>query len=208
MRSESGTNKRVLHRNFLLPCTYLPVEEADIRPKPKDNSRQQKRNPSSQNNKHVTQTTVPVSQDDEDDDIPSFTPNQLQVQHPETTVEHPRTEEQGTQEPVATSDTADYPQDVAPEPPVSDLHTEPEQPQFPTSQPVVGTRQPRIRRPSVRMTYDVPGQPKFYPGVTTNMVSAAPNPPPLWLSTPPQFPPFWYFPQYGFPVVPQYPVCW
>ena len=92
----------------------------------------------------MTQTTVPVSQDDEDDDIPSFTPNQLQVQHPETTVEHPRTEEQGTQEPVATSDTADYPQDVAPKPPVGDLHTEPEQPQFPTSQPVVGTRQPRI----------------------------------------------------------------
>ena len=208
VRSESGTKKRVLHRNLLLPCTYLPVEEADIRPKPKNNSRQRKRNPSSQNNKHVTQTTVPVSQDDEDDDIPSFTPNQLQVQHPETTVEHPRTEEQGTQEPVATSDTADYPQDVAPEPSVGDLHTEPEQPQFPTSQPVVETRQPRIRRPPVRMTYDVPGQPTFYPGVTTNMVSAAPNPPPLWLSTPPQLPPFWYFPQYGFPVVPQYPVCW
>ena len=63
------------------------------------------------------------------------------------------------------------------------------------------------------MTYDVPAtyiQPTFYPGVTTNMnmVSAAANLPPLWLSTPPQYPPLWYFPQYGFPVMPPYPVCW
>ena len=39
------------------------------------------------------------------------------------------------------------------------------QSQSPTPQ-LVETRQPRIRRPLVRMTYDVPGQPSFYPGVT------------------------------------------
>ena len=113
--------------------------------------------------------------------------------------------EQDTQDSVATSGTADNSEDVEPEQPLDDLQneftpntcTEPEQSQSPTSQPIVENRQPRIRRPPVRMTYDVPGQPKFYPGVTTNMnmVTAAASLPPLWLSTPPQYPPLWYFPQ-------------
>ena len=66
VQSESGTKKRVLHRNLHLPCTYLPMEEADVRPKTKDNSRQRQRKPQSQNNKSLTQTSCPASQDDED----------------------------------------------------------------------------------------------------------------------------------------------
>lgn len=38
--SKSGTTKRVLHCNLLLPCIYFPVEKADVRPRDKDNARQ------------------------------------------------------------------------------------------------------------------------------------------------------------------------
>ena len=116
----------------------------------------------------MTQTSCPASQDDEDEDVPSFTPNQLQAQQPKNTVEHPKSE-QDTQDSVATSGTADNSEDVEPEPPLDDLQneftpntcTKPEQPQSLTSQPIVENRQPRIRIPSFRMTYDVPGQPSF-----------------------------------------------
>lgn len=74
-----------------------------------------------QNNKHLIQTPRPANQDDKDEDIPSFPPNQLQAQHPKNTVEHPRTEGKDTQDSVAISGTADNSEDVKPEPPVDDL---------------------------------------------------------------------------------------
>ncbi|PFX13428.1 hypothetical protein AWC38_SpisGene22484 [Stylophora pistillata] len=196
VRLEAGTKKGVLHRNLLLPFTYLPVEEADVRPKTKLHSRQRQRRPPLQNNKPLIQTSRSAGQDDEDDDIPSFPPNQLQAQYPNNTVKHPRTEEQDIQESVAISGTADTSEDVKPDPPVDDLQNdftpstrmEPEQSPSSTTQPIVENRQPRIRRPPIRMTYDVPGHPTFYPGVTTNMnmVSNTANLPPPWLSTSPQ----------------------
>ena len=215
VRSESGTKKRVLHRNLLLPCTYLPVEKADVSPRGKDTARQRHRKPSSQLSRQSNRTTCTASQADNDEDIPSFTPDQLQVEHPSNTVEHPETEELSTQDSVATDGTVDDLLEVEPELPGNDLqnehtpHVEPEQSQSPASQPFE-TRQPRIRRPPVRMTYDVPGQPSFYPGVTTNMhvVSAAPNLSPMWLGMPPHHQPLWYCPQYGFSAMPWYPVSW
>ena len=98
VRLEAGTTKRMLHRNLLLPCTYLPVEEDDVRPMTKLHSRQRQRRPPLQNNKPLIQTPRSAGQDDEDDDIPSFPPNQLQAKYPNNTVEHPRTEEQDIQE--------------------------------------------------------------------------------------------------------------
>ena len=173
VRLESETMKRVLHCNLLLPCTYLPVEKADVRPKDKDSARQPNLTLSSQLSKQLNRTCT-VRQADDDEDIPSFTPDQLQVEHPSNTVEHPEAQELTTQDSVATDGTAGHLLEVEPELPDNDLqneytpHVEPEQSQSPTSQPVE-TRQPRIRRPPVRMTYDVPGQPSFYPGATTNM---------------------------------------
>ena len=82
VRSESGTKKRVLHRNLLLPFTYLPVEKADVKPRDKDSARQRNRKPSSQLSKQWNRTTCTVSQAHDDEDIPSFTPDQLQVEHP------------------------------------------------------------------------------------------------------------------------------
>ena len=215
VRSESGCKKKVLHRNLLLPCTYLPVDQADVRPRDRDNARQRKRNPSTLNKNHLKQPICTTSQDDEDKDIPSFTPNQLLVQHPNNTIEQPETEEFSMQDTMTTDGTINHSQEVEVEHSDNDLQNEhvpnaaPEQSHSFTSQPVIETRQPRIRKPPVRMTYDAPGQPTYYPGVTTNMhmVSAAPNPSPMWrgMQSPYQ-PPLWYCPQYGFPVMPLYPV--
>ena len=63
---------------------------------------------------------------------------------------------------MATDGTSDHLLEVESELPGNDLQNgytprvEPVQSQSPTPQ-LVGTRQPRIRRPPVRMTYDVPG---------------------------------------------------
>jgi len=87
-------------------------------------------------------TNCPVSKANDDEDIPSFTPDQLQVKHPSNTVEHPGTEELGTQDSVATDGTADHLLEVELELPVNDLRNEytprvePERSQSPTSQPV------------------------------------------------------------------------
>ena len=53
VRSESGTKKRVLYRNLLLPCTYLLVKKADVRPKDKDSARQRHLTLSSQLSKQL-----------------------------------------------------------------------------------------------------------------------------------------------------------
>ena len=152
----------------------------------KDNGRQRNRNPSSQNCKQLIWIACITSQADKDEDISSFTPAQLQVQHSSNTVEHPGTGELTIQDSVTTNGTADHLQEVEPELPVTELQNEykppaePEQSQSPTSQSTE-TWQPQNRRPAVRIVYDVPGQPSFYPGVTTkmHMVSAAPNLPPM-----------------------------
>ena len=124
VRSESGTKKRLLHRNLLLPCTYLPVEKADVKPRDKDSARQRNRNPSSQLSKRLNRTTCTVSQADDDEDTPSFTPDQLLVEHPSNTVEHPETAELSTQDFVATDGTSDHLLEVESELPGNDLQNE------------------------------------------------------------------------------------
>ena len=75
VRPESGAKKsRVLHRNLLLPFTYLPVDESSLKEPYSDRggSRQQK------------QTSTPLKQQlpnpdeskDEPEDVPSFAPSQ------------------------------------------------------------------------------------------------------------------------------------
>ena len=70
----------------------MKEEKADVRPKDKDSVRQRNRTLSSQLSKQLNRT-CPVSQADDDEDLPSFTPDQLQVEHPSNTVEQPEAEE-------------------------------------------------------------------------------------------------------------------
>ena len=121
VRFQSGTKTRVLHCNLLWPCTYLPVEKAGVTPRDKDSVRQRNWNPSSQHSRQLNRTKCTASQANDGEDNPSFTPDQLQVQHPSNTVAHPRTEESRTQDSADTDGTADDLQEVEPELPVTDL---------------------------------------------------------------------------------------
>ena len=73
---------------------------------------------------HLHHTTGTASQDDRAEDILSFTPNQLQVQHPNTTVDLPRTEDLGPWDPLAINGNADHLQDVEIDKPVHELQNE------------------------------------------------------------------------------------
>ena len=90
--SKSGTTKRVLHCNLLLPCIYFPVEKADVRPRDKDNARQWNQKPS-QLSRQLNWTTCTATQTDDGEDIPPFTPAQTQVEHLSNTVKHPEKED-------------------------------------------------------------------------------------------------------------------
>ena len=81
-----------------------------------------------------------------------------------------------------------------------------EQYQVPETCNTAGSRPQRIRRAPVRMTYDVPGQPAYYPAVTTNLHTAlvAPNPVPAWFGMTPPYQPVWYWPQCTVPFQPIY----
>jgi len=70
--------------------------------------------------------------------------------------------------------------------------------------PLVASRPQRFRRAPVRMTYDVPGQPAYYPVVTTNLHTAlvAPNPVPAWFGMTLQYQPVWYWPRCAVPFQP------
>ena len=67
VKPENGDGRsRVLHCNLLLPCSYLPVER---KPKPLKRSHRASRS---------TNRQVIPQEENEDEDVPSLTPNQLQ----------------------------------------------------------------------------------------------------------------------------------
>ena len=70
-------------------------------------------------------------------------------------------------------------------------------------------RPQRLRRGPVRLTYDVPGQPVYYPAVTTNIhsVSGSTYPAPVSFGLTPPYLPSCHWPQYGLPIQPMYYFC-
>ena len=153
-----GGRSRVLHRNLLLPCSYLPVE-APIKSTQKGPRKVTKRQPSTEG----TSSTA-------DADMPNLTPHQSKelfesaganvsegYEHALVPAEQDAdpfyaddaNQEQGTEdgcEQVATSnDNADAVDEGLPR------HSQ------------------RTSRPPLKMTYDVPGQPSFQPWTTVGV---------------------------------------
>ena len=90
---ESGANKqRVLHRNLLLPCTYLPVDEPNLQVSktPQSGRRQHKPINAPKKKQSFDQDSCLASQDEDNsnDDIPSIVPSQLQRCAQTSTSEH------------------------------------------------------------------------------------------------------------------------
>ena len=93
VRPESGANKpRVLHRNLLLPCTYLPVDEPNLQVSktPQSGRRQRMRINAPKTKQSFDQDSCAASQDEDNnnDDISSLVPSQLQPCAQTSTSEH------------------------------------------------------------------------------------------------------------------------
>ena len=115
VRPESGAKKsRVLHRNLLLPCTYLPVDESNLQVSttPRSGRRQRKRIHAAKNKQSFDQDSYLASQDEDNsnDDIPSLVPSQLQPYAQTSTSEHSPAEPSDNQDTLASSN-HNYPQD-------------------------------------------------------------------------------------------------
>ena len=152
--------------------------------------------------------------EDLDKDLPSFAPSQLQYCTQADTSKHSLTQldaqagdsghdavEEVTMQPCDNTRLADT-HEATSEP----ANEEIEQYQVPETCNTAGSRPQGIRRAPVRMTYDVPGQPAYYPAVTTNLHTAlvAPNPVPAWFGMTPPYQPVWYWPQCTVPFQPMY----
>ena len=161
VQPESGNGRtRVLHRNLLLPCSFLPVE-THLK-SPRRHLTVSKRTHRRQTPKEETSGTI-------DEDIPGSTPDQLQEYYESTRND---TEDScGTVPELVEQDTYPCPVDGPdsegevedPEPPSGTIgneaaHGAPIQQSQSQSQ--------RVSKPPLMMTYDVMGQPSFQPSST------------------------------------------
>ena len=170
----NGTKIRVLHRNLLLPCNYLPVEEPLTDPARTVSRRQlRKRQNQSLTNPAASESeNCDTSTDDENrpDMIISVIPRNSKTAHP-TEIEQevlPTTPEQPHEpELPPVQDVLPIPpeqpreQEVLPIPPEQphepEVPPEPEVLQIPPVPPEL-PRQTRARQPPDRLTYYGPGQ--------------------------------------------------
>ena len=160
VQPESGNGRaRVLHRNLLLPCSFLPVETHLKSPKRRHTV--SRRTHREQTSKEETTGTI-------DEDIPSLTPDQLQEFYEST--RHDTEDSCGTVRELVEQDTYSCLVDG----PDSEGEVEdPEQPSGTIANEVahgVPLRQSqRVSKPPLRMTYDVMEQPSFQPSSTAGV---------------------------------------
>ena len=138
------------------------------------------------------------NEDNSNDDIPSLVPSQLQPYAQTSTSEHSPAEPSDNHDTLVISN-HNHPQDDVPVPPddeeppesvhaTSEAADESEESQVLSTNDSEERRSQRHRRAPVRLTYDVTGQPVYYPAVTTNVhsVSGTAHPAPvLFGMTPP-----------------------
>ena len=214
---------RVLHCNLLLPCTYLPVGESNLPVSQTARSgRRQRKRMQMPKNKQFAQDSCTASQDEDNnnDYIPLLGPSQLQPCIQSGNREHSCAELWVNQDsPVIGNDNHRVQEDVS-EPPNDDAPTESVHGTFEAANEseqssILETKDSEERRPQrlwralVRLTYDVPGQPVYYPAVTTNThsVSGPTYPAPVSFRSTPPYLPSRHWPQYGLPIQPMYYFC-
>jgi len=159
VKPESGNGRtRVLHRNLLLPCSFLPVE-AHLK-SPKSSRTFSRRTHKQQTSKEETTGTI-------DEVIPGLTSHQLQEFYESTG----HTEDSFETVPELVEQD-NYPcQDDGPE-----SEGEAEDPVQPigamaneAAHGVPVRQSQRVSKPPLRMTYDVKGQPSFQPSSTAGV---------------------------------------
>ena len=200
---ESGNGRtRVLPRNLLLPCSFLPVETQFKSPKSR-NTVARKTHRQKTSNEGTTGTI--------DVDIPSLTPDQLQEFYDSR--RNCTKDSCGTVPELVEQDTYPCPIDGA------DSEGEVEDPEQPSgtiaNEATHGAplrQSQRVSKPHLRMTYDVMGQPSFHPSSTAGIQGITVSyPQQLWQPVPwmiqqPVMQPNSYFVPLQVPVQPMYPV--
>ena len=172
--------------------------------------------------KQFAQDSFTASQDEgnSNEDIPSLVPSQLQPCLRPGNNEHPSEELRVNQDSPVIGNNYHCEQEDVSEPPNDDAPTESVHVTFEAANEseqssVLETneseerRPQRLRRGPVRLTYDVPGQPVYYPAVTTNIhsVSGSTYPAPVSFGLTPPYLPSCHWPQYGLPIQPMYYFC-
>ncbi|KAL9976592.1 hypothetical protein ACROYT_G013913 [Oculina patagonica] len=152
VKPESGNGRsKVLHRNMLLPCSYLPVETPLKSSKSRRTvSRRSNRQQASQ--EETTGTT--------DEDI-SLTPDKLQQLY-ESTRQESYVVEEDIDPCIVDSPDSEGEEEEDPEQPVGTVDDE-----AADSLPIRQSH--RMSRPPLRMTYDVMGQPSFQTSSTAGI---------------------------------------
>ena len=224
VRPESGAKpSRVLHRNLLLPCTYLPVGKSNLPVSQTSLSgRRQRKRMHVPKDKQFAQDSFTASHDEDNsiEDIPSLVPSQLQPCVRPGNSAHPSEELRVNQDSPVIGNNYHCEQEHVSETSNDDAPTESGHMTFEAANEseqasVLETNQSeerppqRLRRGPVRLTYDVPGQPVYYPAVTTNIhsVSGSTYPAPVSFGLTSPYLPSCHWPQYGLPIQPMYYFC-
>ena len=145
---------RVLHRNMLLPCAYLPIEKPDVnqsKPSRKNISTPSRNDDLHQQQKLTTQPSYNDQDDDEADELYFISEVLPHLQHQQRS--QPQTVRSAETAPERdTEEEGSYHE--------AEVH---EGLQSPHREEVAEARPQRARRAPTRLTYDVPGQPLYQP---------------------------------------------
>ena len=162
VKPETGNGRsRVLHRNLLLPCSYLPVE-TQLKSSKSRGTVSGRTNRQQASHKETTGTN--------DEDTPSLTPDQLQEFYESTRngcedncgiVPELHVVEQDT-DPYQVDSQSSEGEAEDPDQPFGTVDDE-------AADSLPLRQSQRISRPPLRMTYDVMGQPSFQPNSTAGI---------------------------------------
>ena len=193
VKPETGNGRsRVLHRNLLLPCSYLPVE-TQLKSSKSRGTVSGRTNRQQASHKETTGTN--------DEDTPSLTPDQLQEFYDSTRngcedncgiVPELHVVEQDT-DPCQVDSQSSEGEAEDPDQPFGTVDDE-------AADSLPLRQSQRISRPPLRMTYDVMGQPSFQPNSTGGIqATTVSHPQQLWQPVTvswilqPVLPPYSYF---------------